>query len=361
MQQTFAILTIFMATCAAATAQPLQHNDREHLDENLERLRSTWGINLLEAAGWSLTHAVEDEHTVSNTLGHVATLIKIAKEPKSDWQSNYLSSVKDLQSLAKSTNGIVRGVGMIALGIIRETPVDLARSEITNLPRKRLTYQDMELGFAARNAAMSLGLGEVTNAIPLLANNLDHPNDMLREGIIFALVELQATNSAPRILPLIDDFHSSASAISALVSFQATNSAPTIAQLLGPELGGDSSAAIVGLALLGAKEYAPTIASFLEENSGSQIQAILSLGLLQSTIHEPKIRHLLTDSNDRVREAAAYSLMLMESKEHDSQIRKELNTLHSKIGRFYELLDFTVCPRTSLRLNERLEHVGLRD
>lgn len=156
-----------------------------------------------------------------------------------------------------------------------------------------------------------------TNVAAILTNKEFQFDD--DSSPIFFLVEMQTAQNYKKELVqvMLGEFRNEAkeAAMYALVSLNAKETAPEIAKLLKDEF--KKGDAAKSLALLDAKEYTDEIALLLkDENSLVRSDAAIALGVLQAKNYAGEVAKLLNDKESFVHNYAATSLLLMEATEY---------------------------------------------
>jgi HEAT repeat protein len=125
------------------------------------------------------------------------------------------------------------------------------------------------------------------------------------------------------------DGEKSETAMYALVSLNAKESAPAIAKLLDNRFRKEDAAK--ALALLNATQYSDKIAALLKDESGLvRAAAALSLGVMKSSKHAKQVAALLSDTQGYVHDYAAAALLLMGAKEYYKEAYSVMAEAHSK-------------------------------
>jgi HEAT repeat protein len=261
--------------------------------------------------------------------GFAATMLSVVGDDSCKDALFQLLQAKDLPVREKNYAGTDRAQAAAALGAMgfREYTKDLAAL---------LQDSNGKVQGGAALGLASLGAVEYADAIAQL---LDRPytgadTDSACMSAIVALARMvakpQAAAIAKRLHNRSGDLSTKTYAIYALAVLDAKEQTKDLAALLeDPIYGGDAALA---LALLGASEYATTMKDMLTgENKTSQrpFDAAMALGILKEEKYAPDLARLLKAREESVRHAAAWALVLLESKEHAAEAVRII-TQHAK-------------------------------
>jgi HEAT repeat protein len=267
---------------------------------------------VLKAGGWEKYKA------------NVASLLKSEDAVVRGYAAFWLADlgdrayVKDLLALLESdstptTNNVPpnydRGKAATALGILgaRDHAKDLA---------KYLKHESVEV---RAGAALGLGYMHAKEFKDDIARLLDDDEYRVAEAAILALAELGAKEYADRFseIALRNDPLTADAALEALVRLGAKDQGPKIARLLKGDDPLPRSNAIMALATLGCREYVKDFGQLIDDhNPLIRESAMCALGIIGESEFAPKIAKRLKAEERSDRQAAAWSLIMMESKEH---------------------------------------------
>jgi hypothetical protein len=251
-------------------------------------------------------------------------------------------------TLLEHKDCIVRFFGALWLGTIGGP--ENASELLTLLRSTNLPVEDAdERGYDQAGGAIGLGILGAREHAEEIAGLLTHQIPTVRACAAQSLAYLKATEYADGVAALLsdEDKPTIASAMSCLRELGAPQYARAVAQaILAHPVGGsevresglralvafdareevraiaaflyehDPALAAAASALLGLKEQADKIAALLEDDWYVRSTACSALGLLGEDRYASRIAGCLWDDREYVRNAAAWALVLLESREH---------------------------------------------
>jgi HEAT repeat protein len=329
------------AFCHSAELSQADRNEVQRVGEALESGSLPW------PAGWTLGHAASEEGQKEvERIGYANTTqtLEAAVLKAGGWEK-YKA---DVASLLKSKDVVVRGfaaVWLADLGDRAYTKDLLALLESNAVPTTNNIFPDSDRGAAAtalgilwardhsqvlamclRNksheiragAALGLGYMHAKEFKDDIARLLDDKEFRVVEAAISALAELGAKEYADRFseIALRNDPLTADVALDALVRLGAKEQGPKIARLLKDDSYGRSHA-IMALATLNCREYAKDFGVLIDDRDWlTRLIAMCALGIMSESEYAPKIAKRLKAEERSDRQAAAWSLIMMESKEN---------------------------------------------
>lgn len=311
---------------------------------------------LPQPPGWAFNHGASEEgERELERLGYPSPSenLEAVVRKAGGWQEYKANAA----ALLKSKDPVVRGfmaIWVADLGDQTYVPDLLELLKNKQMTPNRITPEGWDRGLAA----CGLGVLDAKDHVSDLLKCLHHDSPYIRGGAARGLSWMTATEHAPEIAALLADrddevacsaiealarlnatkyvdqitaiatsqdfiHQRSRIAMQALVEMEAKDQVPELAKLVedsdSPLIRGP---AILCIALLDGQDFAEKIAKYMDVEDVRE-EALMALGIMRHLQSADKVAGFLESTNNRsTRQAAVWSLVMMESKEHASAALK---------------------------------------